>query len=149
MSEAQVRIAYDCLDDETIAALPLHRVQEAGLLFMWVINSKYRVALNMLREWGYTCWSGARLRRRLAGDITWVKMTTRGFLGPGNGHYLQHSKETCLVAKKGDCPYVDPSQVGRLSDVIFAKRKGQSQKPNELYTLIESLVPEGGRRAAL
>lgn len=144
-----MRIAYDCLNDETIAALPLHRVQEAGLLFMWVINSKYRVALNMLREWGYTCWSGARLRRRLAGDITWVKMTTRGFLGPGNGHYLQHSKETCLVAKKGDCPYVDPSQVGRLSDVIFAKRKGQSQKPNELYTLIESLVPEGGRRAAL
>lgn len=39
---------------------------------------------------------------------------------------------------------MDPSQVGRLSDVIFAKRKGQSQKPNELYTLIESLVPEGG-----
>lgn len=31
----------------------------------------------------------------------------------------------------------------KLSDVIFSERRGQSQKPEELYTLIESLVPNG------
>ena len=86
---------------------------------------------------------GAALTARLVGDITWVKMTSRGFLGHGNGHYLQHSKETCLVAMKGSSACVDPSKLGTINDVIFAKRKGQSQKPNEIYTLIESLVPDG------
>ena len=30
-----------------------------------------------------------------------------------------------------------------MKDVIFSKRKGQSQKPNEIYGIIESLVPNG------
>ena len=29
------------------------------------------------------------------------------------------------------------------SDVIFAERRGQSQKPEEIYELIERLVPNG------
>jgi mRNA (2'-O-methyladenosine-N6-)-methyltransferase len=29
------------------------------------------------------------------------------------------------------------------SDVIFSERRGQSQKPEEIYKLIESLVPDG------
>ena len=136
-------ITYDCLDDATIAAIPLRAVQESGLLFLWVINSKYRTALNMIRDWGYRCVLWCCFTARLVGDITWVKISSRGLLGHGNGHYLQHSKETCLVAMKGSNACVDPSKLGMINDIIFAKRKGQSQKPNEIYTLIESLVPEG------
>lgn len=29
------------------------------------------------------------------------------------------------------------------SDLIFSERRGQSQKPNEIYELIEELVPRG------
>ena len=29
------------------------------------------------------------------------------------------------------------------SDVIYTERRGQSQKPEEIYQLIEELVPEG------
>ncbi|CAG8452850.1 16439_t:CDS:2 [Acaulospora colombiana] len=29
------------------------------------------------------------------------------------------------------------------SDVIFSERRGQSQKPEELYEMIEELVPNG------
>lgn len=29
------------------------------------------------------------------------------------------------------------------SDVIFSERRGQSQKPNEIYELIEKMVPNG------
>jgi mRNA (2'-O-methyladenosine-N6-)-methyltransferase len=28
-------------------------------------------------------------------------------------------------------------------DVIFSERRGQSQKPNEIYDLVEQLVPNG------
>ncbi len=30
-----------------------------------------------------------------------------------------------------------------LSDLIFSKRRGQSQKPEEIYVLLEKLVPNG------
>ena len=32
---------------------------------------------------------------------------------------------------------------GVATDVIFAERRGQSQKPEEIYELIEELVPNG------
>lgn len=74
-------------------------------------------------------------------DITWVKQTVNRRMAKGHGYYLQHAKETCLVGKKGD----DPSGTRRsvASDVIFSERRGQSQKPEELYEMIEELVPDG------
>lgn len=46
-----------------------------------------------------------------------------------------------MVGKKG----LDPPQLQRGigSDVIFSERRGQSQKPEEIYQLIEALVPNG------
>ncbi len=35
------------------------------------------------------------------------------------------------------------------SDVIYTERRGQSQKPEEIYQLIEELVPGGIRRPEL
>jgi len=61
----------------------------------------------------------------------------------GHGFYLQHAKETCLVGMKG--PISDMNRVRRCleSDVIFAERRGQSQKPEQIYELVEALVPGG------
>jgi mRNA (2'-O-methyladenosine-N6-)-methyltransferase len=35
---------------------------------------------------------------------------------------------------------------GAGSDVIWSERRGQSQKPEEIYDLIEQLVPNGAWR---
>lgn len=49
----------------------------------------------------------------------------------------------CLVGKRGsDPPGTAVGGVG--SDIIFSERRGQSQKPEEVYELIEELVPNGG-----
>lgn len=66
-------------------------------------------------------------------------MTVNRRLAKGHGYYLQHAKETCLVGKKGDPVF----KGGVGSDVIYAKRRGQSQKPDEIYELVEMLVPDG------
>lgn len=84
-----------------------------------------------MENWGYS----------LVDDITWVKTTVNRRLAKGHGFYLQHAKETCLVGKKGDDPPGTQKYVG--SDVIFSERRGQSQKPKEIYNLIEKLVPNG------
>lgn len=42
---------------------------------------------------------------------------------------------------KGDDP--EGCRHSVCSDVIFSERRGQSQKPEELYEMIEELVPNG------
>lgn len=47
----------------------------------------------------------------------------------------------CLVGRKGGDPPGLRGGVG--NDVIYSERRGQSQKPEEIYQLIEQLVPDG------
>ena len=93
----------------------------------------------MLQRWGYS----------LIGDIAWIKLSSRKHFVvktiSSHGFYLQHAKETCLVAKKGFCTHVDKTKLDSVSDVIFSTRRGQSQKPDEIYDMIERLVPNGWR----
>ena len=127
-----VAIGYSTLSDNDILAnLPMQHVQTDGFLFVWVINVKYHFTLKMMQEWGYD----------YVDEITWVKMTTNRRLAKGHGFYLQHAKETILIGKKGR----DPPNLknGVASDIIFSERRGQSQKPTQLYEIIEQLVPGG------
>jgi len=71
--------------------------------------------------------------------LVWIKQTVNGKIAKGHGYYLQHTKETCLVGVKGNPPY----NKSVFSDVIFSRRRGQSQKPEEIYEIIERLVPNG------
>lgn len=87
-----VAIAYSTLCDQQILNIPLDKVQKSGFLFIWVINNKYRFALDMFDKWGY----------RLVDEIAWVKQTVNGKIAKGHGFYLQHAKETCLVGVNGD-----------------------------------------------
>lgn len=85
-----VAIAYEQLGDDVIRLMPLDLIQTDGYLFLWVINAKYRVALDLLEAWGYT----------FVDEIAWVKCNRSRRLAKSHGFYLQHSKETCLVARK-------------------------------------------------
>ena len=78
---------------------------------------------------------------RLVDEIVWVKMTVNRRLAKSHGYYLQHAKEVCLVGKKGADPPGTKNSVG--SDIIYSERRGQSQKPEEIYQLVEELVPNG------
>ncbi|OBZ83145.1 putative N6-adenosine-methyltransferase MT-A70 [Choanephora cucurbitarum] len=124
-----VAIAYQQLPDICIEEIPIPKLSTNGFLFIWVINNKYAKAFELMERWGYS----------YVDDITWVKQTVNRRMAKGHGYYLQHAKETCLVGVKGkpNCRH----SVG--SDVIFSERRGQSQKPEELYELIEELVPNG------
>ena len=124
-------LGYSQLSDTLIRSIPFPKLQDNGFLFMWVINAKYRFALELLEEWGY----------ELVDEIAWVKRTVNRRLAKSHGFYLQHAKETCLVARKGSDP--PNTQRSVACDVIYAERRGQSQKPEEIYDLIERLVPGG------
>ena len=73
-------------------------------------------------------------------EIAWVKQTVNGKIAKGHGYYLQHAKETCLVGVKGKAK---DRPLNTMADVIFSQRRGQSQKPEEIYEIAESLAPNG------
>jgi len=133
-----VALGYSQLSDDIISTLPIDILQDNGLLFIWVINAKYRLALQLMQKWGYT----------MIGDVAWVKQTVNRRIANGHGYYLQHAKESCLIGLKGEFDKIRGIQKakkakGLCSDVIWSERRGQSQKPEEIYQYIEHLVPQG------
>ena len=127
-----VSLGYSQLTDLSIADLPIPKLQKDGFLFVWVINAKYQWMLEQFKKWGYD----------FVDEVVWVKVTNSRRMAKSHGFYLQHAKEVCLVGRRGeDPPGLKAGGVG--SDIIFAERRGQSQKPTEIYELIEELVPNG------
>ena len=127
-----VSLGYSQLTDHSIADLPIPKLQKNGFIFVWVINAKYQWTLEQFKKWGY----------EFVDEIVWVKVTNSRRLAKSHGFYLQHAKEVCLVGRRGEKPQgMSDKAVG--SDIIFAPRRGQSQKPTEIYELIEEMVPGG------
>jgi mRNA (2'-O-methyladenosine-N6-)-methyltransferase len=128
-----VELAYELLEVDVIAAMPVNLLQVSGFLFMWVLASTLFDATAMLEKWGY----------EVVNHVNWVKTSKRGIYAPSNGCYLQHCKETCLVAMKGNG--FDGFRPEYLEDLIVRWRNlRQSHKPDELYVMVEKAFP-GGR----
>jgi len=127
-----VCISYSCLTDDEILSLPIEELQTDGFLFIWVINSKLQLSMKMFDKWGY----------KVVDSVDWVKMTVNNLIASGHGYYLQHAFETCLVGLKGKTPPgfdVDH----KAPSTISSKRRGQSQKPEEIYEICEEMVKDG------
>ena len=78
---------------------------------------------------------------RFVDEIAWIKCNKSRRLAKSHGFYLQHSKETCFVAKKGNPMHL--TNFGKELDILFSERLGQSQKPIDIYEVTERLVPNG------
>jgi len=127
-----VCISYSCMTDDEILNLPMKELQTDGILLIWVINSKMQLSMKMFDKWGYKCMD----------CVDWVKMTVNNNIASGHGYYLQHAFESCLVGVKGKGPPgfdVDH----KAPNTIFSKRRGQSQKPEEIYEICEEMVKDG------
>lgn len=152
-----VALGYSQLTDQHIQQLPIPKLQDQGLCFIWVINAKYKFALDLFKQWGYRCVQRYHHHsksltlvqtRRLVDEIVWVKLTVNRRLAKSHGYYLQHAKEVCLVGQRGGdggalCYNRD---MAFRKDVICSERRGQSQKPEEIYEMIENLVPNGAQK---
>jgi hypothetical protein len=48
-----VAIAYDTLNDNVINDIPVEKLQTDGFIFIWTINAKFKVTLDLIKQWGY------------------------------------------------------------------------------------------------
>ena len=93
-------------------------------LYLWTTNSFLKDALEVIEALGF----------KYKTTITWVKDRI------GLGQYFRGQTEHCLFAVKGCLPYKildGKRQQGRT--VIMAVRRKHSQKPDEMYNMIEKV----------
>lgn len=95
-----------------------------AVLFLWATNPMLEEALHVLKSWGFTYKT----------NMAWVKDIF------GTGFYFRGQHELLLLGVKGTIG--PPPDSARKSSVLHSKRREHSQKPDEIYDLIELMYPE-------
>ena len=115
---------YPTMDLEAIKGLSVPAADDS-VLFLWATSPKLVEALKVMEAWGFqyrTC-------------MVWTKDR------PGMGYYARQQHELLLIGKRGDLKAPDPED--RPSSLIEAPRGKHSEKPGEVYQLLERMYPLG------
>lgn len=122
-------LPYGTMTDDEMRSLRVDLIQDEGLLFLWVTGRAMELARECLQLWGY----------RRVEEILWIKTNQlQRIIRTGRtGHWLNHSKEHCLVGIKGN-PKVNRNID---CDVIVSEVRQTSRKPDEIYRIIERMRP--------
>eukprot|EP00359_Climacostomum_virens_P005241 CAMPEP_0204903310 /NCGR_PEP_ID=MMETSP1397-20131031/4170_1 /ASSEMBLY_ACC=CAM_ASM_000891 /TAXON_ID=49980 /ORGANISM="Climacostomum Climacostomum virens, Strain Stock W-24" /LENGTH=502 /DNA_ID=CAMNT_0052071919 /DNA_START=1606 /DNA_END=3115 /DNA_ORIENTATION=+ len=131
-SNNKFTLEYDTLSNQEIKDIPVEKLSRKGFCFLWVLSSTMSVGYECLRKWGYEC----------VDHLVWVKTTHGGRKAMvSHGFYFLHSTETCLVGYK--CPPGERVEYrSKVSnDLIIADIRKKSQKPDQLYTIIDLMMP--------
>jgi len=94
-----------------------------AMLFLWAPPSFIKKGLAVLEAWGF----------ELATSLVWVKDRI------GTGIYVRQRHEYLLLGKRGRP--ITPGPGSQPDSVIEAPRRQHSQKPDEVYALIERMYP--------
>ncbi|KAL5726833.1 mRNA (2'-O-methyladenosine-N(6)-)-methyltransferase [Ranunculus cassubicifolius] len=127
--DIHMELPYGTMADDEMKNLNVPALQTDGLIFLWVTGRAMELGRDCLEAWGY---------KRIE-EIIWVKTNQlQRIIRTGRtGHWLNHSKEHCLVGIKGD-PLVNRNID---TDVIVAEVRETSRKPDEMYPLLERISP--------
>ncbi|KAI9031189.1 N6-adenosine-methyltransferase 70 kDa subunit [Hyaloraphidium curvatum] len=127
--DIHMSLPYGTMTDDEMRQMPIAELQDDGFIFLWVTGRAMELGRECLSIWGYD----------RVGELLWIKTNQlQRLIRTGRtGHWLNHSKEHCLVGVKGRPAYngwVD-------ADVLVAEVRETSRKPDEVYGLIDRLCP--------
>ena len=95
------------------------------ILFLWVMNSELPLALNVIKEWGFSYKTVA---------FTWVK-TTKNTYHFGGGNWTRSNPEQCLLATRGHIK----RQSASVRNLVISQLREHSRKPDEIRSAIVEL----------
>jgi len=120
----EIENQYPTMTLADICALPVaQRVTDDAILFLWTTAPKVMEAGRVIEAWGFDYRSCA----------VWDKERL------GMGYYFRVQHELLLVATRGNMPAPQPK--ARPRSVIRAAQGKHSQKPEQVYGLIEEMYP--------
>ena len=93
--DIHMELPYGTMSDDEMRHLPVQKLQDEGLIFLWVTGRAMELGRECLKIWGY----------ERVDEIIWVKTNQlQRIIRTGRtGHWLNHGKEHCLVGLKGKC----------------------------------------------
>lgn len=122
---------YDTMGWEAIAGLGVAEVMaDRSHCYLWVPNALVNEGLRVMEAWGFTYKS----------MIVWAKRRQDG--GPdgrGVGFYFRNVTEPVLFGVRGGLRTLAPGR--RQVNMIEARKREHSRKPDELYEVVESCSP--------
>jgi N6-adenosine-specific RNA methylase IME4 len=127
---------YKTMTADDIAALPVGKLAAPDCaLFLWATCPQIDVALRVMAAYGFKYKTVA---------FVWEKRTTNGKLHWGMGSYTRANAELVLLGVRGS-----PKRASAgVHQIVQAKVREHSQKPDEVYREIEDLMA-GTRRLEL
>lgn len=96
-------------------------------LLLWRVAAMQEEALQLAAAWGFTVKS----------ELVWLKRTATGKRWFGMGHQVRAEHEVCLIATHGRAQPLRRNQRSTFEGVA----RDHSRKPEEFYTIVESLFP--------
>lgn len=121
---------YPTMTLEQMQAMDVGSIADVDcVLLMWAVMPQLQEALDLIRAWGFEYKTVA---------FNWVKTNKKNdkpFMGMG--YWTRANSEICLLAVKGSPKRVSAS----VSQVVITPRREHSRKPDEVYGLIEELLP--------
>ena len=138
---------YSCMTIADLKKLPVSQLAAPGgaILFMWVTDPHLQIGLEVMNAWGFTY--------KTVG-FTWAKLKkswTPTFSAPGTGaglfsaddfftgmgYYTRANPEMCLIGTS--VARIPPRLSKAVRQLLIAKVREHSRKPDEAYDRIESL----------
>ncbi|KAG2733436.1 hypothetical protein G9P44_002961 [Scheffersomyces stipitis] len=133
--DIHMSLPYGTCKDEELLSLPMHELQDEGIILLWVTGRSIQIGRRALLQWGYT----------ISDEVIWVKLNQlkRTIVTGRTGHWLNHSKEHLLVGVKGN-----PAWLNRKidTDIVVSATRATSRKPDEIYDIVERLVGVHSRK---
>eukprot|EP00898_Chlorokybus_atmophyticus_P004032 jgi/Chlat1/462/Chrsp103S01071 len=127
--DIHMELPYGTMADDEMRSLNIQCLQDDGLIFLWVTGRAMELGRECLELWGY----------KRVEELIWVKTNQlQRIIRTGRtGHWLNHSKEHCIIGIKGN------PEINRNidCDVLVAEVRETSRKPDEMYGLLERLSP--------
>ena len=134
--DIHMELPYGTMADEEMRRMNVQCFQDDGVIFLWVTGRAMELGRECLHIWGY----------EFVQELLWVKTNQlQRIIRTGRtGHWINHSKEHCLVGIKGS-----PKMNFNIDcDVVCSEVRETSRKPDEMYDLLERLAP-GSRKLEL
>ncbi|CCE72755.1 Piso0_000349 [Millerozyma farinosa CBS 7064] len=127
--DIHMSLPYGTCKDFELLSLPMHELQDEGILLLWVTGRSIEVGRQALQNWGYT----------VSDELIWIKLNQlkRTIVTGRTGHWLNHSKEHLLVGIKGNPPWINRFLD---TDVVVSGTRETSRKPDEIYDIVERII---------
>lgn len=133
--DIHMALPYGTCKDTELLSLPMHELQDEGIICLWVTGRSIEIGRKALALWGYN----------VSDEVIWIKTNQlhRTIVTGRTGHWLNHSKEHLLIGIKGN-----PIWLNRKIDLDFivSGTRETLRKPDELYDIVERIVGKHARK---